>query len=80
VAQLGDHPLCKRSVESIYERMKMPSCWVHVFERFGFYWLGHDRLQDTMHFEFLGDPDRILKASGGGGGGGGGEAEPEKAP
>lgn len=51
VAQWGDHPLCQREVESIYERMSMPSCWVHVFERFGFYWLGRDRLQDTMHFE-----------------------------
>ena len=26
-------------------------------------WLGHDALQDTMHFEFLGDPDRILTES-----------------
>ncbi|MEM9069305.1 MAG: M15 family metallopeptidase [Myxococcota bacterium] len=64
VAQWGDHPLCQNPVESIYERMAMPSCWVHVFERFGFYWLGRDRLQDTMHFEFLGDPDHILKTSG----------------
>ncbi|MEM7605224.1 MAG: M15 family metallopeptidase [Myxococcota bacterium] len=64
VAQWGDHPLCQREVESIYERMSMPPCWVHVFERFGFYWLGRDRLQDTMHFEFLGDPDHILKTSG----------------
>jgi hypothetical protein len=37
----------------------MPACWVGVFERFGFYWLGHDALKDTMHFEFLGDPERI---------------------
>ncbi|MCB9611568.1 MAG: M15 family metallopeptidase [Sandaracinus sp.] len=64
VAQWGDHPLCQREVESIYERMAMPSCWVHVFERFGFYWLGRDALQDTMHFEFLGDPDHILKSQG----------------
>ncbi|MGC4069721.1 MAG: M15 family metallopeptidase [Polyangiaceae bacterium] len=42
-----------------WERMSMPRCWVEVFERFGFYWLGHDVLEDTMHFEFLGDPDRI---------------------
>ena len=62
VAQWGDHPLCKRPAKSIYDRMKMPSCWVHVFERFGFYWLGHDRLQDTMHFEFLGDPDNIRRS------------------
>lgn len=64
VAQWGDHPLCQNPVESIYDRMAMPSCWVHVFERFGFYWLGRDALQDTMHFEFLGDPDHILKTSG----------------
>jgi hypothetical protein len=44
-----------------WERMSMPRCWVEVFERFGFYWLGHDVLEDTMHFEFLGDPDRILR-------------------
>ena len=43
--------------------MAMPECWVHAFERFGFYWLGHDVLQDTMHFEFLGDPDRIVKGA-----------------
>jgi len=64
VAQWGDHPLCQREVESIYERMAMPACWVHVFERFGFYWLGHDALQDTMHFEFLGDSEHILKSDG----------------
>jgi len=64
VAQWGDHPLCQREVDSIYERMAMPPCWVHVFERFGFYWLGRDRLQDTMHFEFLGDPEHILKTDG----------------
>ncbi len=43
-----------------FERMDMPVCWVTVFERFGFYWLGHDVLRDTMHFEFLGDPAKIL--------------------
>ena len=45
-----------------FERMDMPACWIGVFERFGFYWLGHDELKDTMHFEFLGDPDKIKKA------------------
>ena len=64
VAQWGDHPLCQREVDSIYERMAMPACWVHVFERFGFYWLGRDSLQDTMHFEFLGRPEYILKSAG----------------
>jgi len=57
----NDAPACKRRAKSEYDRMAMPECWVHVFERFGFYWLGHDTLRDTMHFEFLGDPDRILR-------------------
>lgn len=57
----NEHPLCRREVTSIYERMVMPECWVRSFEKFGFYWLGHDVLQDTMHFEFLGDPDRIAR-------------------
>lgn len=51
---------CRRPASSPFERMAMPRCWVEVFERHGFYWLGHDELQDTMHFEFLGDPERIL--------------------
>ncbi len=43
-----------------YERTALPRCWVDAFERYGFYWLGHDpQLEDTMHFEFLADPDRI---------------------
>jgi hypothetical protein len=50
---------CRRPAATEYDRMVMPECWVHAFERFGFYWLGHDKLRDTMHFEFLGDPDRI---------------------
>lgn len=58
-----DHPLCKKRVSSIFERMAMPRSWVVVFERYGFYWLGHDALQDTMHFEFLGDPDAITTAA-----------------
>lgn len=60
VAPWNTHPLCKKKVASIYERMAMPRSWVETFERFGFYWLGHDVLADTMHFEFLGDPDRIV--------------------
>ncbi len=55
----GDHPICKRYA-SVFETMAMPACWVTSFERFGFHWLGRDELEDTMHFEFLGDPDRIL--------------------
>ena len=59
----NDAPACKRPGKNEYDHMDMPECWVHAFERFGFYWLGHDRLRDTMHFEFLGDPDRIVNAA-----------------
>ena len=55
------HPLCKKKTKSVYERMAMPECWVRVFEQFGFYWLGHDVLEDTMHFEFLGEPSKISR-------------------
>ncbi len=50
---------CRKKVASEFDRMAMPRCWVEVFERYGFHWLGHDELHDTMHFEFLGDPERI---------------------
>ena len=46
-----------------FERMAMPRCWVTTFEQYGFYWLGHDELKDTMHFEFLGDPARISSSA-----------------
>lgn len=49
-------PRCNKQVTSEFERMDMPECWVHVFEKYGWYWLGHDALKDTMHFEFLGIP------------------------
>jgi hypothetical protein len=58
----NDAPACQRPAKTEYDRMAMPECWVHAFERYGFYWLGHDVLRDTMHFEFLGDPDRIVRA------------------
>jgi hypothetical protein len=45
----------------VYKRTALPKCWVRSFERFGFHWLGHDDLEDTMHFEFLGDPERIKR-------------------
>ncbi len=61
VAPWPNHPLCKAKNKTVWERMAMPKSWVDTFERFGFYWLGHDVLQDTMHFEFLGDPDHIVE-------------------
>lgn len=64
VAPWPDHPLCKAKNKTVWERMAMPKSWVDTFERFGFYWLGHDVLQDTMHFEFLGDPDKITEPVG----------------
>jgi hypothetical protein len=56
-----NHPLCKLKVSKAEERAALPKCWIAGFERFGFDWLGHDQLEDTMHFEFLGDPDRIKR-------------------
>lgn len=60
VAPWPEHPLCQLETDDIFDRMAMPECWVRQFQRFGFYWLGDDELRDTMHFEFLGDPDRIV--------------------
>lgn len=60
----NEHPLCKDKNKSVWERMVMPRSWVDTFEKYGFYWLGHDVLQDTMHFEFLGDPDKIVDLQG----------------
>ncbi|HEY5376595.1 MAG TPA: M15 family metallopeptidase [Polyangiaceae bacterium] len=56
------NPRC-RGAKSDFERMAMPRCWVTVFEQYGFYWLGHDELKDTMHFEFLGDPNKISSSA-----------------
>jgi hypothetical protein len=56
----SESPRCAGK-KTVWERMDMPQCWVAVFERYGFYWLGHDPLEDTMHFEFLGDPERIVR-------------------
>lgn len=61
VAPWPSHPKCKMAAKSPYDRADMPKCWIQAFERYGFDWLGHDKLEDTMHFEFLGDPDRIKK-------------------
>ncbi|MEJ7729230.1 MAG: M15 family metallopeptidase [Polyangiaceae bacterium] len=59
---LSDRPLCKEPAATPFERTHIPRCWVDAFERYGFYWLGHDALEDTMHFEFLGDPAGIARA------------------
>lgn len=53
------NPRC-RGKKSDWQRMAMPECWVTAFEQYGFYWLGHDELKDTMHFEFLGDPSKLV--------------------
>jgi hypothetical protein len=60
VGRWAKHPLCTKKVASVYERTRVPPIWVAVMERYGWYWLGNDVLQDTMHFEFLGDPDKIV--------------------
>ncbi|MBX3226661.1 MAG: M15 family metallopeptidase [Labilithrix sp.] len=61
VAPWNEDPVCKKTTD-VWKRMVMPKSWVDTFEKYGFYWLGHDVLQDTMHFEFLGDPDKIIEA------------------
>jgi hypothetical protein len=59
----SDSPRCKGPPKSPYDIAGLPKCWVDSFVKYGFYWLGDDPMQDTMHFEFLGDPDKVLKAS-----------------
>lgn len=54
------NPICKNQ-GPVTKRTSLSKCWIQSFERFGFDWLGHDTLEDTMHFEFLGDPDRITR-------------------
>ena len=54
------NPVCKKR-GPVFKRTALPRCWIQSFERFGFDWLGHDTLEDTMHFEFLGDPDKITR-------------------
>jgi hypothetical protein len=61
VAPWPEHKACQGTVDSIFQRTELTRCWVDTFEKYGFYWLGRDpQLRDTMHFEFLGDPDRIV--------------------
>lgn len=52
------HPACKDPTQSAFEKTALPRCWIDSFEHNGFYWLGRDQLEDTMHFEYLGDPDQ----------------------
>jgi hypothetical protein len=61
VAPWPNHPACRRSAnESVFERTALPRCWIDAFEHYGFYWLGRDPdLRDTMHFEFLGNPELL---------------------
>ena len=60
VAPWPDHPACRSPHETVFERTALPRCWIEGFERFGFYWLGRDpELRDTMHFEFLGNPELL---------------------
>ena len=62
VGKWKENPLCKSTkYTQAYQRMAMPMCWVEQFEKYGFYWLGHDRLADTMHFAFLGDPAKVIE-------------------
>jgi hypothetical protein len=57
-----DHPACQAKGASVFERTALPMCWINAFERYGFYWLGRDpQLRDTMHFEYLADPEEIAR-------------------
>lgn len=60
VAPSSDAPICKKTAKTPFDHAEIPPCWVESFEKYGFYWLGHDTLEDTMHFEFLGDPTKII--------------------
>jgi hypothetical protein len=62
VAPSSDAPICRKPAKTPFDHAEIPPCWVDAFERYGFYWLGHDALEDTMHFEFLGDPSKITAA------------------
>jgi hypothetical protein len=60
VSPWPNHPACKAASDTVFERTALPRCWIDSFERYGFYWLGRDPdLRDTMHFEFLGDPELL---------------------
>jgi hypothetical protein len=57
VAKWQTNKKCRIPSSSPYDRTDLPKCWIEAFEHYGFYWLGLDTLEDTMHFEFLGRPD-----------------------
>jgi hypothetical protein len=60
VSPWPNNPGCRNPDATVFERSALPRCWIDGFERFGFYWLGRDPdLRDTMHFEFLGDPELL---------------------
>lgn len=63
VAPSRDAPICKKPAKTPFDHAEIPPCWVEAFEKYGFYWLGHDVLEDTMHFEFLGDPNQIKRST-----------------
>jgi hypothetical protein len=60
VGEWHDSERCQND-KTKFQRMDMPRCWVEEFERFGFYWLGDAKIEDTMHFEFLADPSKIAR-------------------
>ena len=60
VSPWPDNAACRAPADSVYGRTALPRCWIDAFEHYGFYWLGRDPgLRDTMHFEFLGDPELL---------------------
>ncbi len=62
VKEWANVPLCKdwRPADDVPGPYEIPECWIEQFERYGFYWLGHDpTLWDTMHFEFLAKPGSV---------------------
>jgi len=61
VASWKKDPKCARRAKTPFDHAELTECWVEAFDHYGFYWLGRDALEDTMHFEFLGNPERILR-------------------
>jgi hypothetical protein len=61
VANWKKDPKCTKQAKSPFDHAELTHCWVDAFDHYGFYWLGRDTLEDTMHFEFLGNPERILR-------------------